>query len=225
MRKKLIFTYTVLFLICFLIFCFLLIKKNIEKLNIQLEKNIERNLSIDWGPKEPKLFAEGYSADISNLSLNFDKFIIEIPAHDKSHILNLAERLVFDECNFKINLIFLLLDLHCKKLTTKHENSIFYSNTEILYSKNFYFDNDIFQRLFNRFRFFDLKFHFDEVLINNVLTQNITGELEFHNDENATLTIDDQFIEFFNRSEGLEIHYQNQIFFFLNQSFFTHFWN
>ena len=71
MRKKLIFTYTVLFLICFLIFCFLLIQKNIEKLNIQLEKNIERNLSIDWGPKEPKLFAEEYSADISNLSLNF----------------------------------------------------------------------------------------------------------------------------------------------------------
>ena len=225
MRKKLIFTYTVLFLICFFIFWFLLTKENIEKLNIQIEKNIERNLSMDWGPKEPKLFAEGYSADISNLSLNFDKFIIEIPAHDKSHILNLAERLVFDECNFKINLIFLLLDLHCKKLTTKHENSIFDPNKEILYSKNFYFDNDIFQRLFNRFRFFDLKFHFEEVLINNVLTQNITGELEFHNDEDATLAIDDKFIEFFKRSEGLEIHYQNQIFFFLNQNFFQHFWN
>ncbi|MFZ8995828.1 MAG: hypothetical protein ACO21U_13085, partial [bacterium] len=66
---------------------------------------------------------------------------------------------------------------------------------------------------------------FDEVSINNVLTQNINGELEFLNDQNATLTIDDQFIKFFNRSEGLEIHYQNQIFFFLNQSFFQHFWN
>ncbi|MGA0860953.1 MAG: hypothetical protein ACO3R2_15405, partial [bacterium] len=139
--------------------------------------------------------------------------------------LNLAERLVFDECNFKINFIYLLLDLHCKKFTTIHKNFVFDRNKKIIYSKNFYFDNDVFQRLFNRFKFFDLKFHFDEVLINNVLTQNINGELEFHNDENATLTIDDQFIKFFNRSEGLEIHYQNQIFFFLNQSFFQHFWN
>lgn len=224
MRKKSLPTITVLFFTFFFIL-FFYIKENSEKFNIQIEQNIERNLSMDWGQKEPKLFAEEYSADISNLSLDFDKFIVQIPVHEKSHILNLAQRFVFDECNFKINLIYLLLDLNCKKLTTKHENSIFDRNTEILYSKNFYFDNDIFQRLFNRFRFFDLKFHFDEVLINNVLTQNINGELEFHNDENATLTIDDQFIEFFNRSEGLEIHYQNQIFFFLNQNFFQHFWN
>jgi len=225
MRKKSLFIYSLLFFSSFFIFGFFYLKENVEKFNIQIEKNIERNLSIDWGPEEPKLFAERYSADISNLSLDFDTFIIQIPVHEKSHILNLAERLVFDKCNFKINLIYLLLDLHCRKLTTNHKSFIFDRNKEILYSKNFYFDNDIFQRLFNRFRFFDFKFHFDEVSINNVLSQNINGELEFHNDENATLTIDDQFIKFFNRSEGLEIHYQNQIFFFLNQNFFQHFWN
>ena len=54
-------------------------KANVKKLNVQVEQNIEKNLSMDWGSKEPKLFAEGYSSDISNLSLNFDKFIIEIP--------------------------------------------------------------------------------------------------------------------------------------------------
>ena len=225
MRKKSFFIYALLFFIFLFIFCVLLIKENVEKFNIQIEQNIERNLSIDWGPKEPKLFAVGYFADVSNLSLDFDTFIIQIPVHEKFHILNLAERLVFDKCNFKINLIHLLLDLHCRKLTSNHKNFIFDRNKEILYSKNFYFDNDIFQRLFNRFRFFDFKFHFDEVSINNVLTQNINGELEFHNDENATLTIDDQFFEFFNRSEGLEIHDQNQKFFFLNQNFFQHFWS
>ncbi len=225
MRKKSFFIYALLFFIFLFIFCVLLIKENVEKFNIQIEQNIERNLSIDWGPKEPKLFAVGYFADVSNLSLDFDTFIIQIPVHEKFHILNLAERLVFDKCNFKINLIHLLLDLHCRKLTSNHKNFIFDRNKEILYSKNFYFDNDIFQRLFNRFRFFDLKFHFDEVSINNVLTQNINGELEFHNDENATLTIDDQFFEFFNRSEGLEIDDQNQKFFFLNQNFFQHFWS
>ena len=47
--------------------------------------------------------------------------------------------------------------------------------------------------------------------------------IEFHNDKKATLTIDDRFVEFFNRSEGLEIHHQNQKFFFLNQNFFQHF--
>jgi hypothetical protein len=224
MRKKSLLIITVLFFIFFFILFFYL-KENIEKFNIQIEQNIERNLSKDWGSKEPRLFAVGYSADVSNLSLIFNKFIIEIPTHDKSHILDLTKRLYFDKCNFKINLILFLLDLHCKKLTTNHKNFIFDRNNEILFSKNFYFDNDIFQRLFNRFRFFDLKFYFDEVSINNVLTQNINGELEFHNDKNATLTIDDQFIKFFNRSEGLEIHYQNQIFFFLNQNFFQHFWN
>ena len=223
MSKRLIFIFLI-FIFFFLIY-FFYIKANVKKLNVQVEQNIERNLSMDWGPKEPKLFAEGYFADVSNLSLGFDTFIIQIPVHEKSHILNLAERLVFDKCNFKINLIHLLLDLHCRKLTTNHKNFIFDRNKEILYSKNFYFDNDIFQRLFNRFRFFDLKFHFDEVSINNVLTQNINGELVFHNDENATLTIDDQFFEFFNRSEGLEIHDQNQKFFFLNQNFFQHFWS
>ena len=225
MRKKSLFIYSLLFFSSFFIFGFFYLKENVEKFNIQIEKNIERNLSIDWGPEEPKLFAERYSADISNLSLDFDTFIIQIPVHEKSHILNLAERLVFDKCNFKINLIYLLLDLHCRKLTTNHKSFIFDRNKEILYSKNFYFDNDIFQRLSNRFRFFDFKFHFDEVSINNVLSQNINGELEFHNDENATLTIDDQFFEFFNRSEGLEIHDQNQKFFFLNQNFFHHFWS
>jgi len=225
MRKKSIFIYSLLFFSSFFIFGFFYLQENVEKFNIQIKKNIERNLSIDWGPEEPKLFAERYSADISNLSLDFDTFIIQIPVHEKSHILNLAERLVFDKCNFKINLIYLLLDLNCRKLTTNHKNFIFDRNKEVLYSKNFYFDNDIFQRLFNRFRFFDFKFHFDEVSINNVLSQNINGELEFHNDENATLTIDDQFFEFFNRSEGLEIHDQNQKFFFLNQNFFQHFWS
>ena len=225
MRKKSLFIYSLLFFSSFFIFGFFYLQENVEKFNIQIKKNIERNLSIDWGPEEPKLFAERYSADISNLSLDFDTFIIQIPVHEKSHILNLAERLVFDKCNFKINLIYLLLDLHCRKLTTNHKSFIFDRNKEILYSKNFYFDNDIFQRLFNRFRFFDFKFHFDEVSINNVLSQNINGELEFHNDENATLTIDDQLFGFFNRSEGLEIHDQNQIFFFLNQNFFQHFWN
>ena len=224
MRKKSLFITTIIFF-TFFFSLFFYIKNNVEKFNIQLEQNIERNLSKDWGPKEPKLFAENYFADISNLTLDFDKFIIQIPVHDKSHILNFTERLVFDKCNFKINLIFIVFDLHCEKLTLDHKNFIFDRNKEFLYSKNFYFDNDVFQRLFNRFRFFDLKYHFDEVLINNVLTQNINGELEFHNDENATLTIDDQFTEFFNRSEGLEIHYQNQIFFFLNQNFFQHFWN
>ena len=52
---------------------------------------------MDWGSKEPKLFAEGYSSDISNLSLNFEKFIIEIPIHEKSHILNFTERITFDQ--------------------------------------------------------------------------------------------------------------------------------
>ena len=225
MSKRLIFIFLILFFIFLILICFSYIEANVKKLNVQVEQNIERNLSMDWGPKEPKLFAEGYFADVSNLSLDFDTFIIQIPVHEKSHILNLAERLVFDKCNFKINLIHLLLDLHCRKLTSNHKNFIFDRNKEILYSKNFYFDSDIFQRLFNRFRFFDLKFHFDELSINNVLTQNINGELEFHNDENATLTIDDQFFEFFNRSEGLEIHDQNQKFFFLNQNFFQHFWS
>ena len=225
MSKRLIFIFLILIFIFLILICFSYIEANVKKLNVQVEQNIERNLSMDWGPKEPKLFAEGYFADVSNLSLDFDTFIIQIPVHEKFHILNLAERLVFDKCNFKINLIHLLLDLHCRKLTTNHKNFIFDRNKEILYSKNFYFDNDIFQRLFNRFRFFDLKFHFDEVSINNVLSQNINGELEFHNDENATLTIDDQFFEFFNRSEGLEIHDQNQKFFFLNQNFFQHFWS
>ena len=225
MSKRLIFIFLILIFIFLILICFSYIEANVKKLNVQVEQNIERNLSMDWGPKEPKLFAEGYFADVSNLSLDFDTLIIQIPVHEKSHILNLAERLVFDKCNFKINLIHLLLDLHCRKLTSNHKNFIFDRNKEILYSKNFYFDNDIFQRLFNRFRFFDLKFHFDEVSINNVLTQNINGELVFHNDENATLTIDDQFFEFFNRSEGLEIDDQNQKFFFLNQNFFQHFWS
>ena len=48
---------------------------------------------------------------------------------------------------------------------------------------------------------------------------------EFHNVKNATLKIDDRLIEFFNRVEGLEIHHQNQKFFFLNKNFFQHFWN
>ena len=224
MSKRLIFIFLILFFIFFFLICFSYIKANVKKLNVQVEQNIERNLSMDWGPKEPKLFAEGYFADVSNLSLDFDTFIIQIPVHEKSHILNLAERLVFDKCNLKINLIHLLLDLHCRKLTTNHKNFIFDRNKEILYSKNFYFDSDIFQRLFNRFRFFDFKFHFDEVSINNVLSQNINGELEFHNDESATLTLDDRLIEFSNRSEGLRIHDQNQNFFFLNQNFFQHFW-
>ena len=102
---------------------------------------------------------------------------------------------------------------------------IFDQKKQIFYSKNFYFDSDIFQRLFTRLRFFDLKFNFKEVSINNDITQNIHGQLEFHNDKNATLKIDDQLIEFFNRAEGLEIHHQNQKFFFLNKNFFQHFWN
>ncbi|MEC8593780.1 MAG: hypothetical protein VXY74_03105, partial [SAR324 cluster bacterium] len=80
MSKRLIFIFLILF-------CFFYIKANVKKLNVQVEQNIERNLSMDWGSKEPKLFADGYSSDISNLSLNFDKFIIEIPIHEKFHIL------------------------------------------------------------------------------------------------------------------------------------------
>ena len=225
MRKKLIFIFVILFFSFFFLICFFYFKANVKKFNVQIEQNIERNLSMDWGPKEPKLFAEGYSSDISNLSLNFNKFIIEIPIHEKFHFLNFTERITFEECTFKISLIHLLLDLHCNKFTANAKELIFDHNKQFFYSRNFYFDNDIFQRLYNRFRFFDLRFHFDEVSIKNVLTQNINGELEFHNDESATLTMDDRLIEFFNRSEGLEIHYQNQIFFFLNQNFFQHFWN
>ena len=180
---------------------------------------------MNWGSKEPKLFADGYSSDISNLSLNFDKFVIEIPIHEKSHILNFTERITLEECNFKISLIHLFLDLHCKKFTANPKELIFDQQERLFYSKNFYFDSDIFQRLFTRFRFLDLKFHFKEVSINNDITQNINGQLEFHSDKNATLKIDDRLIEFFNRAEGLEIHHQNQKFFFLNKNFFEHFWN
>ena len=180
---------------------------------------------MDWGSKEPKLFAEGYSSDISNLSLNFEKFIIEIPIYEKAHILNFTERITFEECNFKISLIHLFSDLHCKNFTANTKELIFEQKKQFFYSRNFYFDSDIFQRLFTRFRFFDLKFHFKDVSINNEITQNINGQLEFHNDKNATLKIDDQLIEFFNRAEGLEIHHQNQKFFFLNKNFFQHFWN
>jgi len=225
MRKKLIFIFVILFFSFFFLICFFYFKANVKKFNVQIEQNIERNLSMDWGSKEPKLFAEGYSSDISNLSLNFEKFIIEIPIHEKSHILNFIERITFEECNYKISLIHLFLDLYCKNFTARPNKLIFDQKKKVFYSKNFYFDSDIFQRLFTRFRFFDLKFHFEDVSINNEISQNINGQLEFHNDKNATLKIDDQFIKFFNRSEGLEIHYQNQIFFFLNQSFFQHFWN
>ena len=225
MSKRLIFIFVILFFIfCFSI-CFFYIQANIEKLNVQVEQNIERNLSMDWGAKEPKLFAESYSSDISNLSLNFDKFIIEIPVHEKSHILNFTERITFEECNFKIIPIHLILDLYCKNFTTNPNELIFDQKKQLFYSKNFYFDSDIFQRLFTRFKFSDLKFHFNEVSINNDITQNINGQLEFHNGKNATLTIADRLIEFFNRAEGLEIHHQNQKFFFLNKNFYQHFWN
>jgi hypothetical protein len=225
MRRKLIFIYIILFLIFLFCICFIYLKENVEKLNIQVKQNIERNLSMDWGPNEPKLFAEGYSSDILNLSLNFNKFIIEIPMHEKSHILNLTKRMVFDECIFKLNLIYLLLDLDCRKFTANSKNLMFNQNKHITYSKNFYFDSDVFQRLFTRFRFFDFKFHFNQVSIDNDFIQEINGQLKFYNNENATLTINDRFIEFFNRPEGLEIHHQNQTFFFLNKNFFQHFWN
>ena len=225
MSKKLVFILVILFFISLFAISIFYLKENVEKLNAQVEQNIERNLSIDWGSKEPKLFAESYSSDISNLSLNIDKFIIEIPIHQKSHILNFTQRIIFDECIFQISLIHLLLDLRCRKLTADTKELLFNQNKEIFYSRNFYFDSDIFQRLFTRFRFLDLKFYFNEVSINNVVTQNINGQLEFHNDKDATLKIDDRLIEFFNRPEGLEVHHQNQKFFFLNQNFFQHFWN
>ncbi len=221
--KRLIFIIIILFFI--IIICFFYIKANLKELNVLVEQNVERNLSMNWGSKEPKLFAESYSSDISNLSLNFDKFIIEIPIREKSHILNFADRITFEECNFKISPIHLFLDLHCKKFTANSYELTFHHKKQIFYSKNFYFDSDIFQRLFTRFRFLDLKFHFKEVSINNDITQNINGQLEFHNEKNATLKIDDRLIEFFNRAEGLEIHHQNQKFFFLNKNFFQHFWN
>ena len=225
MSKRLFFIFLIFFFIFFFIICFSYIKANVKKLNAQVEKNIERNLTVDWGSKEPKLFAEGYSSDISNLSLNFGKFIIEIPIHEKFHFLNFTERITFEECIFRISLIHLHLDLYCNKFTANAKELIFDHNKQLLYSRNFYFDSDIFQRLFTRFRFFDLKFHFKEVSINNNITQNINGQLEFHNDKNATLKIDDRLIEFFNRAEGLEIHHQNQKFFFLNKNFFQYFWN
>ena len=111
---------------------------------------------MDWGSKEPKLFAEGYSSNISNLSLNFEKFIIEIPIHEKSHILNFTEKITFEECNFKISLIHLFLDLHCKNFTANTKELIFEQKKQFFYSRNFYFDSDIFQRLFTRFRFFPI---------------------------------------------------------------------
>lgn len=225
MGKRLIFIFLILFFIISFAICFFYIKANLKKLNVQLEQNIERNLSMDWGLKEPKLSAEGYSSDISNLSLNFDKFIIEIPIHEKFHILNFTERITFKECIFKIILIPLFLDLHCKKFIANPNELIFDEKKQLFYSKNFYFDSDIFQRIFTRFRFLDLKFHFKEVSINSDINQNINGQLEFHNEKNATLKIDDQLIQFSNRAEGLEIHHQNQIFFFLNKNFFQHFWN
>ena len=75
MSKRLIFIFLILFFILFFLICFFYIKVNVEKLNVQVERNIERNLSIDCCSKEPKLFAEGYSSDISNLSLNSDILI------------------------------------------------------------------------------------------------------------------------------------------------------
>lgn len=225
MSKKFIFIFLILFFCFFFLICFFYFKANVEKFNVQIEQNIERNLSMDWGSREPKLFAEGYSSDISNLSINFEKFIIEIPIHEKSHILNFIERITFEECNFKISFIHLFLDLHCKNLTSNPDELIFDQKNHLLYSTNFYFDSNIFQRLFTRLRFFDLKFHFKEVSINSDIIQNINGQLEFHNDKNATLTVADRLIEFFNRAEGLEIHHQNQKFFFLNKNFFQHFWN
>ena len=105
MRKKLIFIYVILFIIFFFSICFFYFKENVKKFNVQLEQNIERNLSVDWGSKEPKLFAEGYSSDISNLSIKFYKFIVEISTHGKSHILNMTEKIIFDECIFKVYLI------------------------------------------------------------------------------------------------------------------------
>ena len=225
MSKRLIVIFVTLFFIFLFLICFFYLEANVEKLNVQVEQNIERNLSMDWGSKEPKLFAEGYSSDISNLSINFNKLIVEIPIHEKSHILNITEKITFDECIFKIYLIHLLLDLQCKKFTTNAKKLVFDQNKQILYSRNFYFDSDIFQRLFTRFRFFDLKFHFDFVSLNEDFTQNIKGQLEFHNDTNSTLKIDDRWFEFFNRPEGLEVHHQNQKFFFLNKNFFQHFWN
>ena len=116
MSKRLIFIFLIFFFIFFFFICFFYIKANAKKLNFQVEQNIERNLSIDWGSKEPKLFAEGYYSDISNLSLNFDKFIIQIPIHKKSHILNFVERITFEKCNFKISLIHLSFDLHFDQL-------------------------------------------------------------------------------------------------------------
>ncbi|MBT7204637.1 MAG: hypothetical protein HN867_14310 [Deltaproteobacteria bacterium] len=225
MRIKSIFIYMIIFLIILFFICFIYLKENVETFNIQVKQNIERNLSMDWGPNEPKLSAEGYSSDILNLSLNFNKFIIEIPMHEKSHILNLTKRIVLDECIFKLNLLHLLLDLDCRKFTTSSKNLTFDQNKHIIYSKDFFFDSDIFQRLFTRFRFFNLKFYFNQVSINNDFIQNVNGQLKFYNDENATLTINDRLIEFFNRPEGLEIHHQNQKFYFLNKNFFQHFWN
>ena len=83
-------------------------------------------------------FAGSNSSDISNLSLNFDTFVIEIPIHEKSHILNFTERITLEECNFKISLIHLFLDLHCNKFTTnsnEYLTACFFMNLIYLYQR------------------------------------------------------------------------------------------
>ena len=86
---------------------------------------------------------------ILNLSLIFKELVIKIPVHKKSHIFNLTEKIFLDSCFLRINLVYLLLELNCSNLTVDYDHFIFHGNKQIIYSKNFYFDSDIFQRMFN----------------------------------------------------------------------------
>ena len=56
---------------------------------------------------------------------------------------------------------------------------MFDQNKQILYSRNFYFDSDIFQRLFTRFRFFDFKFHLTLIQSSMILPKTLKVNSNF----------------------------------------------
>jgi hypothetical protein len=200
---------------------FLLITLYSGDISEKLTYNLNRNLDIDWGDDHPKFTKQNVKVDFVDLSMKWDMLNIIFAKSQSPLILNSITKIQSNKCITNISfLLNIQIEMKCGEIRIDYKGTNWVKNGGTNISSTFFFENQVFDDMYDKQRSYDVKIVTQKLYLNNTNLGQHLIEYTFENNKKLLTNVNGRDISLTKQNEGLKIHTHETDFFFLNRNFF-----
>jgi hypothetical protein len=200
---------------------FLLITLYSGDISEKLTYNLNRNLDIDWGDDHPKFTKQNVKVDFVDLSMKWDMLNIIFTKSQSPLILNSITKIQSNKCITNISfLLNIQIEMKCGEIRIDYKGTNWVKNGGTNISSTFFFENQVFDDMYDKQRSYDVKIVTQKLYLNNTNLGQHLIEYTFENNKKLLTNVNGRDISLTKQNEGLKIHTHETDFFILNRNFF-----